>query len=337
MHPRGEGIVKLIVVVTFNALALVRAQAETLRDWLLADDEARIVILDNSGSGETIDIVLEVTTPVADRVIAAVNTRNPGFSPTVNDAVTRAEKRWGPMDAVGLLNPDVSTDAATIDAVFARLDDPRVGISAPLLVDVEGVPDRGSLRRYWNGRRLFAEVLGRPGVASALGSLPRSIPPTTGRVDVDITSGAFMAIRRSVFGSGLDTRLPMYLEDQEICHRARRAELAVQVDASLVAEHLGGHSRRSHTAITRQLRLMELATAPALSWKDVARTNGVQARVVVGSAATLRTMIAGAVYAASVGAPDRRAWASSQARLGSWLVAWAFDPRALDPIEWAAS
>lgn len=331
---------KIVVVVAYNAADLVRAQARTLRAWLAADDAARVVVLDNSGAHETMAAVAEELSAAPGRFIARVSEGNTGFAPTVNEAVRLAEEEWGPAEAVCLLNPDVTTDAATITGVFARLDDPVVGIAAPLLLDADGRPDRGSLRRNWNLRRLFSEVVGSPGLTRALGSAPRSIPippdvTTAGRrVSVDITSGAFMVVRRRLFGAGMDTRLPMYLEDQEICHRARRHGFAVQVDTSLIARHEGGVSRKSHTEKTRALREMELATAPALSWSDVTGRDARSARVVIGFAATLRTLVALAVLAAS---PRHRDWASSQARLGAWLVGWSTRPRALRPIEWTLS
>ncbi|TQJ29570.1 glycosyltransferase family 2 protein [Microbacterium sp. SLBN-146] len=328
---------KLIVVVAFNVTDLIRAQSETLRDWLLADESAHLVVLDNSASEETIAIVRDVTTDVSARVIAEVADHNAGFSPAVNDAVTRAEAAWGALESVALLNPDVTTDAATIAAVFAGLDDPRVGISAPLLVDEAGAADRGSLRRAWNRRRLFAEVVGAPGLARVLGSPARSIRASrAGRIDVDFTSGAYMAIRREVVGEGLDTRLPMYLEDQEICHRARRAGLAVRVDTRLRALHTGGHSRKSHTAMARQLRQMELATAPAMSWLDHTGSPAWQVRAVIGLAAAARMAIAGAAVAASVIVPSRREWAHDQWVLGGWLLTWATDPHARDHVEWTS-
>lgn len=328
---------KLIVVVAFNVVDLIRAQSETLRDWLAADPTAHLVVLDNSGDQRTIDIVRDVTASVSDRVIAEVSPGNAGFSPTVNDAVSRAEAAWGRMGAVGLLNPDVSTDAATLAAVFDGLSDPAVGISAPVLVDESGAVDRGSLRRAWNRRRLFAEIVGDPRIAQALGSPARGIRASrAGRIDVDITSGAYMAIRRDVLGAGLDVRLPMYLEDQEICHRARRAGLAVRVDTRLRALHTGGHSRKSHTALARQLRQMELATAPALSWMDATGSPAWQARAVVGGAAAARSAIAGAAVAASVVVPSRREWARDQWRLGTWLVAWSVTPDALADVEWTS-
>lgn len=326
---------KLIVVVAFNVTDLIRAQSETLRDWLVADDSACLIVLDNSASADTIQVVRDVTADVSARVIAEVSDHNAGFSPAVNDAVARAEVAWGELESIMLLNPDVTTDAATIAAVFAGLDDPRVGISAPLLVDETGAADRGSLRRSWNRRRLFAEVVGAPGLARLLGSPARSIRASrAGRIDVDFTSGAFMAIRRAVLGEGLDTRLPMYLEDQEICHRAGRAGLAVRVDTRLRALHTGGHSRKSHTAMARQLRQMELATAPALSWLDDTGAPAWQARAVIGVAAVIRMAIAGAAVAASAVVPSRRAWALDQWVLGGWLLAWSTDPRALDAVEW---
>lgn len=244
------------VIVTFRSADVVEALALAMNGWLTENPNTRLVVLDNSDSQQTIDNVHSITRTNAARVIAVVNGSNTGFAPAVNVAVEMARERWGQPATVVLVNPDVLTDAATLNQVPRLLDDPTIGIAAPLLLDADGRDtDRGVARRFWNRRLLFAEVLGVPEIATVLASRSRniSVQPGDGLIDVDITSGAFMAIRAEVFGNGLDVRLPMYLEDQEICHRAARRGLRVVVARHVVARHVGAASRRSNTAMAQQL------------------------------------------------------------------------------------
>ncbi|MBW0091339.1 glycosyltransferase family 2 protein [Pseudonocardia sp. KRD-184] len=322
------------MIITYRSVDVIGALASSCDEWLREHSNARLVVLDNSSCQETIDAVRSATQENRDQVIAAVNGSNTGFAPAVNAAVEQAAARWGRPGTVMLLNPDVMTDVEVLSHVPGLLNDPTIGVAAPLLLEAEGHhADRGVARRFWNRRLLFAEIVGAPRMAALFASRPRNfaVRRGTGLVDVDITSGAFMAIRAEVFGAGLDTRLPMYLEDQEVCHRAAQKGLRVVVDQDVVARHVGGASRQSNTAMTRQLRMMELASAPCLSLNDTAGHSISQLRVLVGVAGGIRLMTAGAVRC-TIGAMSARArrWARDQMVLGGWFVRWARDRSGVD-------
>lgn len=333
MSQSPEGC-RLLVLVTYRSLDLVGDLIETVRQWVDEDALAHVALVENSHSQETVNRVRAAMGDRDDRVVAVVADRNLGFAPAVNIAISRAEATWGRASAVILLNPDVSTSAATIAAVLDQLADTSIGISAPLLVDDQGRNDRGSARRYWNLRRLFAEVVGAPRLAAALGAESRAIPVMGEVLDVDITSGAFMAIRRDVVGDGLDTRLPMYLEDQEICHRARQLGYRVTVFPKLIARHSGASSRKSNTTMQRELRMMELATAPALSLRDVDDVRQILIRATVGCAGLMRLAIGVGAGGASIVVRHRREWSRSQVRLSTWFLAWATRPNSFEPVRW---
>jgi N-acetylglucosaminyl-diphospho-decaprenol L-rhamnosyltransferase len=329
----------VVVMVTFRSAGNLPDVLPALDGWLRDAPDGGVVVIENDGDATTTDLVRTTLAAHADRVLTIVAAANAGFAPAVNAAREAATAAWGDPDVVLLLNPDVVTDPATLAAAIARVGTPGVGVVAPMLLDDDGHLDRGSARRFWNLRRLFAEVVGSPALARLLGTPRRTIDldGRTGLVDVDITSGAFLAVRTEILGAGVDTRLPMYLEDQEICHRAARAGWRVVVDTDLRARHVGGVSRRSDGARARELRMMELATAPALSLLDVAAPPVGGVRAVVGGAGIVRTGIAALLLLPSLPFPRRREWALEQLRLGSWFVGWAADGRALEPVSWSAA
>lgn len=335
----GQGCT-LVVLVTYKSRDVVQPLLGSIRDWLAQTPEGRLAVIDNSGCQQTIAVVREFTARNADHVHASVSTANLGFSPAVNLAVDEARQLWGRIQCVVLVNPDARIDATTLAELPEVLANPSIGIVAPLLLDTGGSRvDRGSARRYWNRRRLFAEVAGAPRIARFLGTAPRqiAIPDQVVPVDVDITSGALMAIRGELFGAGLDTRLPMYLEDQEICHRARTRGLRVVVMPDLRATHVGGDSRRKNPEAARQLRMMELAAAPAASLVDTGRRPFEQLRVVVALAAGARAGAAVlALLSAGTFSARTRNWSLAQLRLSRWFLLWAF--RTTDPTEhtWSA-
>ena len=316
----------VVIVVTYKSDELAAEVGRTLSSFLDLSTTHYCATVENSGSAATTDALHRELCDQASRHLHLQPSKNVGFSPAVNTAYAAARQRWGPFDLVVLLNPDVIADGHLIAEVVAKIEaDPTVGIGAPVLVSDDGRVDRGTARRRWTPLTLFAEVAGF-GEHFARGTrLSRYIPPQgSSALDVDITSGAFMAVRTTVLQDrGLDTRLPLYLEDQEICHRAHMMGYRVTVFPELVARHIGGVSRTHNTESQRSLRCMELATAPAMSMHDWSAVPMTVARLTVGVAATARI----AAATAALTQPRRRDWARSQIQLGRWLLAWAVRPK----------
>lgn len=325
----------LLVLVTYRSEDTVRPLLETIRSWLERHPHAHLSVVDNSSSQHTIEAAVSVIGDEGSRMRTRLSEGNVGFSPAVNSAVTDAETRWGRFDAIILMNPDIVEADRALDSLVGTLADPTVGIASPLLLDDIGQVDRSSLRRFLNRRRMFVEVLGAPSMARLLGSATRDIAATKGVIDVDVTSGAFMAICRELFGAGLDERLPMYLEDQEICIRARRKGLRVVVLGDCGARHLGGVSRKANSSMARTLRMMELASAPSLALAEVKAVSHRQLRAIVGVGGALRWIAAATIGLACIGSRRRRVWASEQLTLSYWFVAWSVGVDSLSSVKWA--
>ena len=324
MNPLGQPRhYPLTVVVTYNSMEQLPSVCEALLQWLELTPDGRVVFIENSQSVATVDFVTNALEKFSPQSIAVLNPFNSGFAPAVNRAVEMARNEWGFPGSVLLLNPDVVTDGETIGSVLDRLDD-HVGIVVPKLLDCGGAIDRGVARREWNKRRLLAEVIGRPNLARFLGTRNRQMELNTEEVEVDIASGAFMAISASVFSDGLDTRLPMYLEDQEICHRAHRAGKAVLVLTNLRATHLGGLSRKSNVAAKKRLRMLELAEAPVISMMDSTGDSLGWARSIIFLGGLFRAIGASALFTWSLVRRNQDTqWFQDQLVLAGWFMGWA--------------
>ncbi len=146
-----------------------------------------------------------------------------------------------------------------------------------------------------------------------------------------MVSGALMCIDSGLFGAGLNTLLPMYLEDQEICMRSlAEGHLIMLYPPDLVAVHAGGVSRKSLTDHDRALRIMELVEAPPV--QCMARLQGYSAlslRLTVFLGGISR-IVAAFFLAASFkvfllrrGGSNQVAWMLEQQRLGLWFALWA--------------
>lgn len=311
------------IVVAYRSETIISDLAGALAGWLDRDPRAHVVLVNNSPSDATIDVVGDILGDRLDRSLLLPATENIGFAPAVNLGLRRARDRWGPPRVVLLINPDISTSSETVMQLPTHIS-VDVAVAAPLLRGPDGRSvDRGVARRNWTRRSLFAEVTGNPRLSSWLGAKLRNIDVAgqSGVTPVDITSGAFMAIDGQLLGDGLDTTVPMYFEDQEICIRAGRAGRVVAVVTGIEAVHLGGHSRKLNTQAQRSLRLLELAEAPALALHRSGRVPIWQCRLVVLLGGVVRLLAS--PPAALAQESDRIDWLREQARLARWFIAWA--------------
>jgi N-acetylglucosaminyl-diphospho-decaprenol L-rhamnosyltransferase len=323
----------LAIVVTYKSTTTFTLLLPAVREWLAGDLTNRLVVFDNSDDMDLVKYAREQLSEHADRSICSANYFNSGFALGVNTGYSLAMAKWGRPKAVVLLNPDIATSSSTIAHVVSDLGTRGVGVAAPKLITEEGFVDHGSMRRRWNMRRLIADTMGIPAGAIFLLTRRRAVEPRANAtlIDVDITSGAFMAIAGEVFGDGLDTRMPMYLEDQEICHRAIVKGYRVVVDQRLTAEHVGGVSRKRNSDSQRWLRVAELALAPSISLADWSDSNSIwRGRLAVLIGGLIRLAMASLAFGASMVGGRDRGWAAEQARLSSWLIHWALVPSTVE-------
>ena len=132
---------------------------------------------------------------------------------------------------VVLLNPDAVVRPGWLEPLVAALDDPAVGIAAPVLLN----PD-GSFQEA-------GQTLNRKG-----GTAPITERPSTPVTEVTYASAACWALRRAEYEQlgGFDPRYhPAYFEDVDLALRYARRELrSVVVAASEVVHHAGTGARQ---------------------------------------------------------------------------------------------
>jgi N-acetylglucosaminyl-diphospho-decaprenol L-rhamnosyltransferase len=321
--PQRASLRVLVIAVTYKSEELADRLGETLASFVGMSPSHYCATVENSNSLPTIAILAQSLQGNADQHLAIAPASNVGFAPAVNAAYAASLARWGRVDVVILLNPDVITSSQLLHELAARVRaSPDVGVASGVLRDADGHVDRGTARRRWTPLTLFAEIAGF-GESFAKGTrLSRYIEIGGSPVQVDITSGALLAVRAAVLQSGLDCRLPLYLEDQEICHRAHVLGYKVMVYPDLTAVHLGAASRLQNSESQRNLRCMELAAAPAMSMRDWSGVPFGASRAIIGLAACARILAAGTAQVSA----KRRQWGRRQVVLGRWLLGWALDP-----------
>lgn len=172
-----------------------------------------------------------------------VRNRKPkGFGANHNAAF-----RTLPSDFFAVLNPDLRLQGDPFPPLLARLEEPLVGLAAPLIVnEKKQVEDSARflptpwriLKRTWKGRA------GRKGDYSMEDALIRP----------DWVAGMFMLFPSPVFArlGGFDEGYYLYFEDVDLCTRLRLAGYHILLDPSVSVVH--NARRESH----RKLRYLGL-------------------------------------------------------------------------------
>jgi len=243
-----------IIVVSYNTCALTLACLDSIAAET-RNIAFEVIVVDNASSDGS---------PVALRQHAlgqhliALN-ENIGFARANNLAALGARG-----EMILLLNPDTLVLDRAIERLkaFARAH-PWAGIWGGRTVYADGRLNPSSCWARMSPWNLFCRAAGLTGIApgsrlfngEAYGGWQRDSVGT-----VDIVSGCFMLIRRSLWRElgGFDPAFFMYGEDADLCLRAGRlgARPAISPDATIV--HHGGASEPART-----LKMVKLLSAKA--------------------------------------------------------------------------
>jgi len=167
---------------------------------------------------------------------------NPGYGTSANHGVS--ELRTTP-DLIVICNPDIVWQADTLEKMVAELESqPTVGIVGPRLLNNDG--------STYPSARAFPGI--RIGIGHALlGDLWKNNPWTTRYLGtqegsepriVDWLSGACLMIREETFTSidGFDEGYFMFVEDVDLCFRAKKQGWRSLFVPDAVLTHSGAHS-----------------------------------------------------------------------------------------------
>jgi GT2 family glycosyltransferase len=240
-----------VVIVNFNA---GQALSRCVRSVMAQGVPLRLVVIDNASSdGSARELRREFE---QSRSLTLVeNAGNPGFARAVNQAVRELENSPGKSemeaDYLLILNPDCEMRDGSLSSLIAALDEnPGAGLAAPLVVDANGLPMRGALRRFPNPRRSLMTFSGLWRLADRYPALEGveqgdSIPDVTVRAEA--VSGACMLVRKSAFRElgGMDENYGLHCEDLDLMYRLRRSGAHCLLVPAARVYHRQGVSSRS--------------------------------------------------------------------------------------------
>lgn len=167
------------------------------------------------------------------------NTMPHGFGTNHNRAFARARGRF-----FCVMNPDIRIDTNPFPALIACLQNPSMGMAAPVVLS-EGGAMEDSARRFPTPLRIFCKLLG--------GCKSGDYAPKDETLFPDWVGGMFMLIPRGIFEDlgGFDERYFLYYEDVDLCARLKLNGYRVALCPASKVVH---HARRSSHRNIKYLR-----------------------------------------------------------------------------------
>ena len=203
-----------IVILSYNTKDLTVACLESVISQYkkeLIDKEIEIIIVDNNSSDESAPEVLKIKNKISNLALIQ-NKENMGFARGCNIGANTVKGKY-----ILFLNSDTEVlDNGFTSMVEFLENNPQIALLGGKLENNDG-SIQPSAGKFYNLVNLIIMLLG----LERLGFL-RSSPDNIQRVDW--VSGACMMVRRNVFEKlgGFDEELFMYMEDMEICFRAKK-------------------------------------------------------------------------------------------------------------------
>ena len=231
-----------VVIVSYQSSPELEACLTSLR---IAVAEAHLalelIVVDNASTDDSVSIVRAIA-PYAEIIS---NETNVGFARAVNAGLERTRG-----ELILLLNPDTIVNGRAVARCVQRLDEPALGLTAPILRNEDGSRQQSwhEFPTHWHA---FVDAVAP---LALFRILRRRVSPPPGGPEWII--GAFMMSRQDVVAAvgPLDERSFMYGEDMEWCFRIRRAGFRIELQRDVEITHLGGRSaERSYGPMERDL------------------------------------------------------------------------------------
>ncbi len=263
--PVDESLALSVVIVSFNTRETLRRCLELLQSELdrispdrispdrlnpdrLTGVSSEILVVDNASTDGSAEMV-QHSFPAVRLLRSPVNL---GFGGANNLALGASRGH-----TLLLLNSDAFLTQPVLPELLPLFHaDPSIGILgiAQLSRDGSLQPSARRFHTLWRDACMMtglAERFPRNRLwAAVFGGLDRKWANTAHPVDADWLPGAFLLLRRSLLDTiGLfDERFFLYLEEVDLCHRARRAGWRIVYRPEFSVLHLGGESAGSVNA-----------------------------------------------------------------------------------------
>lgn len=240
-----------IIIITYNSENLIGPCLDSIYKTT-KDLDYEIIIIDNVSQDDTVSF-LRKNYP---KINLTVNSENVGFARGVNQGIKKAKGEF-----ILLLNPDMRVLDGAINKSLAYLEkNSDTGILGCQLL----YPNLKLQASFGNFPSLFTEFLQATYLYKFL-PWGRFIPESATSKkrfkkihEVDWLGGGFMMVRRKTFDQiGLfDENFFMYLEDVDLCFRAKKSGFKVIYfpEAQVIHHHMASTKKDPSSAIINELR-----------------------------------------------------------------------------------
>ena len=237
-HGLDKQMIKLsIIILSYNTKELTLRCIQSIFSQYkkeLLEKEFEVIVVDNNSSDDSVKSIKYNAITVIE------NKENVGFGRGANIGASAAKGKY-----VLFLNSDTEVlDHGFMSMMEFLENNPKIAILGGKLENIDGSAQR-SAGKFYNFGNLIIMLLG----LERLGFL-RSSPSKIQKVDW--VSGACMMVRADIFEklSGFDGKLFMYMEDMEICFRAKKLGFLTYFYPSLRLKHKSlGSSNRTFAII----------------------------------------------------------------------------------------
>jgi GT2 family glycosyltransferase len=243
-----------VIIVNYNAGETI---SQCICSVLESGRPVQISLYDNASSDGSVELVKRQFADVESLQVVQ-GAENIGFARAVNAAASPAVE-----DYLLILNPDCEMlPGALTGLVKALEEDTGAALAGPLVVDREGVMQRGTLRSFPDPWRSFVTFSGLWRLEKRFASfrgVERKPQETAGiTIEADAVTGACMLVRRSLFDQvgGLDEAYGLHCEDLDLMYRLHQQGYhCLLVPKSRVFHRQGVSSRSRPAWVHRQKHL----------------------------------------------------------------------------------
>lgn len=200
-----------ILILTFNSSKYIRELLDSIYKILdkeIAKKEIEIILFDNASTDNTFSLV----SVYGRGIVIKKSTKNLGYAKGINKAVKEAKG-----ELLIVINPDskiVDFDKEKIISEFT--DNKKLAIAGLRVEGFDGVKEK-TAGKFFNPFSFLLYAFGLEGIIGTRFS-PRKASL------VDFVSGGFVVFRKEFFNilQGYDEDYFMYVEDMDICYRAKK-------------------------------------------------------------------------------------------------------------------
>jgi len=230
-------VILSIIILSYNTKDLTIQCAESVAKQYkkeLEEKNLEIIVVDNNSKDDSVSQILNLKSEISNLKVV-LNKKNVGFARGCNIGAKAAEGKY-----ILFLNSDTQVeDNGFLSMVEFLEKNPNVAILGGKLHSADGSA-QPSCGKFYDLFNLVIMLLG----LERLGFL-RSSPNKIQKVDW--VSGACMMVKGDVFKklAGFDEKLFMYMEDMEICYRAKKLGFSTYFYPNLKLGHqsLGSSNR----------------------------------------------------------------------------------------------